>query len=199
MDKVHKIYMKYLGQWQVSEVISEKSFYFLKVLFYESIKLLILFFIFWLMGEEKIFLVSLISVVMIRTNLGGIHLPTQKACLAVSVLIFSLIAILGKFCVISGFYGGVIAVVSCLVIVAFAPIPSKQRPCYSQFQKRKFKVRGIIMVFCLYACGFLFSQFRNYILWAITLQVTEAVMVIAMKERRWVRWKKRLYRKSARN
>lgn len=182
MVRMKERYQDFLKKNDVEEDTIKKSFYYLQVLFYECLKILVLFVVFWSIGEVRGFLVLLVSILAIRTSLGGKHFSTQWACLLASTSIFSALSILGKYCILPEFSVIVLLPVSCAVIYLLAPIASKNRPVYSQIQKRRFKVKGITAVICLCIAGMLFPEWKNYILWAVTEQIMEAVLVTAFRK-----------------
>lgn len=185
MSQWKERYQVYLKGNDVENDTIEKSFYFLQVSFYECLKIFSLFILFWAIGETKEFLVLLVSILAIRPSLGGKHFSTQWTCFIASLTIFLVLDILGKFCVLPELYIVILLPVSCAIIFLFAPIFSKNRPVYSQKQKQRFKVRGIIMVIFLCMAGILLPKWKNYILWAVTGQVMEAILVTAFQKGGW--------------
>lgn len=178
MEKIRMCYTKYLRKQGIGQDIIDKSFYVIESSLFEVVKFFILFLIFYFQGKIIPFLVALLSIALVRTNLGGIHFSSQKSCLCASVVIFHIILFLGEQIRFSNMQGLIICVIASGVMLAKAPIPSMQRPQYSEKQKKKFKMKGILMLALLCSISMLYSQWSSYILWAIIIQQIEAVWVV---------------------
>lgn len=177
MDRVKVYYSNYLKSQGVEEDIIEKSFYAIEVTLYEITKLILIFFVFAFLGEINSFGIILLSVLLIRKNLGGIHCSTQIGCLCASASVFFFVYIMGSQFHFTNIQSLCICIVAIGVMLKKAPIPSEQRPQYTKEQRRKFKTRGAFMVLVLYTISILCPKISGFILWAIIVQLIEAVWI----------------------
>lgn len=178
MKTLHERYEEYLKRQQVSTENIQKSLYMIRVIYYEVAKMLLLFLIFLLLREVRVFFVLLVSVVLLRSNVGGIHFSTQRACITASVCMFLAMLALGRYFIFSPICAGVLIVISNVMILKFAPVPSKQRPIYSLRRKKIFKIRGMCVLNLLFIFANLNRQYGNYVLWVLAFQQLE--LIIAM-------------------
>lgn len=176
MKTLHERYEEYLKRQQVSTENIQKSLYMIRVIYYEVAKMLLLFLIFLLLREVRVFFVLLVSVVLLRSNVGGIHFSTQRACITASVCVFLAMLALGRYFICSPICAGVLIVISNVMILKFAPVPSKQRPIYSLRRKKIFKIRGMCVLNLLFIFANLNRQYGNYVLWVLALQQLELII-----------------------
>jgi accessory gene regulator B len=113
----------------INESDREKIIYALKSILSESLKVIILILIFFVLHRVKFFIFSISILISIRIFAGGIHLKTFNQCLLFSIFIFlitSLILPMLPKTYNEIYYG--IAILDVLMICIKSPCPSKKRP-----------------------------------------------------------------------
>ena len=78
IDKLHKYFE---NEYELSQIDSIKLKYSLELVIGELSKLLILFFIFWVLDKATDFICSLLILMMIRVFTGGLHFKHYGICI----------------------------------------------------------------------------------------------------------------------
>lgn len=146
----------------------------------EISKILIMLAFFSLIGKVQLFMFSLVSLLILRTYSGGVHLKTSFGCLCVSLAFFICTVMLLPLLPIHNqmVYLGM-AVLSLLIIAIRSPILSIYRPIRNKKRKQKVKITSIFLAGIYICILFLFIKdpvlFRCGI-WTIVLQSLQLLL-----------------------
>ena len=97
-----------------------------------------------------------ISFVLLRIWIGGLHYDSYLKCLYISLLIFTLAALLAKYIILSLTINIIIYIIVSIVILLYAPVENSNRPLKNN-EKIKFK----IISFCVLIVLFLINLLTN--------------------------------------
>lgn len=159
--------------------------YYLKSLFFELSKFVLIgiLFLFWGQFLEYLFAVAIL--LLIRTSLGGLHFKTYLGCFSFTLLFFITGAVLlPKICVNKIFM--LIALFICIVINnLIGPITSCFRPTPNGALIKKCKKNATIHTFIYCLLIFIFPR-NHYIsigFWVIVLQTIQLLFAYSLKRR----------------
>lgn len=119
--------------------------YSIRCIFSEISKFLLLLSIFILIHAVKKFFISLLILLPIRWNSGGIHFKSYTACLMASLVFFIFSTTLLPSVSISMPFTLITALFILITQLLCAPIPSNQRPQISMQLKQKYKIRSFFL------------------------------------------------------
>ena len=160
---ISKISSNYKIKNNLSELDEAKLKYSLSIILYDLTKIVILIITFLLINKFSNFIYAFIPLMLLRPFTGGIHFKTYLGCLFFSILFF-----LGAIYSNSTFsldytHLTIILLFSSVLTIALAPLPSKNRPVYSNRELFKFKIiTGIILL--LHILFFIFYPNNPYII-----------------------------------
>lgn len=175
VDKIHDYFA---SQVYLSENDSIKLKYILKVILNELSKLIILFFIFFMVNNGINYIYCLTSLIPLRTYIGGIHYKTYTGCLIFSGVFIYVSIYLSSHLSINYFTAMIQFIFSLLIIVALAPIISKSRPIYNRRKKMYFKLISILIVLFHFTAYFSTKNnpYFTQSIWVITLQSIQLII-----------------------
>ena len=166
-----------------------KCVYALECILAEGEKTIVIFLFFALFHQAMQFFACFITTVLIRTFLGGIHQKTMFRCVMFSILIYTAAILCGHYIEIPTLIMVVIVLGEMVIVYLFAPIPSKERPIYTQSQRKKLKFNALAGVAICSVILIGFSEVRNTMVWMMLLQQIECYLAQKnMMERRKAEW-----------
>lgn len=121
-------------EFDLTDIEKLKLKYSLDVLLLDVSKIIILFTLFYIIGEARNFLYSVFALFLIRPLTGGFHFKTYISCLIFTSLFFLCVIILNRIISLD-YYAVYMMISSCIVILGIAPIINENRPSYSESKK----------------------------------------------------------------
>ena len=175
VDKFHK-YCE--NEFNLSELDSVKLKYSLQLIIGNLSKLLILFFLFSVLGYRKDFIYSSLSLFTIRIFTGGLHFKTYAGCLMFSTFFFYISIFLKNNIVLNYSIVTILFILSTLITITMAPVCGKSRPDYSYTKRMQFKITGISFIFIHFLMYFFKSNNPYFInaIWAMSLQCIQILV-----------------------
>ncbi len=151
--------------------------YGLKCFVGEGIKIAFLLLIFGLAGVFWEFIFAFISLLAVRRFIGGSHRETATGCFIQSLLVFTLIVVLGKWLIIPMIGVCVLFAVTLLWVWLKGPVVSKKRGGYTRKHFLQFKIKATVTLTVIFAIGiFVHNPLVNYMIWAVVIQLLDAMM-----------------------
>lgn len=142
MDKLVDYFER---EFELSKIEKIKLKYSLEVLCNDISKILILLFMFSILGKAKEFIYSTIALLAIRPFTGGLHFKSYMGCLLFTGVFFITSINLNIYFHMD-FLMPILFIFSCIIILTIAPIKSKNRPRYSYKKQLYFKFLGLSIV-----------------------------------------------------
>lgn len=175
VDMIHDYFT---NQIYLSELDSIKLKYILKVILNELSKLIILFFIFFIVNNGVNYIYCLISLIPLRTYTGGMHYKTYAGCLIFSGIFIYISIFLSNYLSINYFTAMIQFIFSLLIVITLAPIISKNRPIYNRRKKIYFKLISIFIVLFHFTAYFSAKNnpYFTQSIWVITLQSIQLIV-----------------------
>ncbi|AFS77743.1 AgrB-like protein [Gottschalkia acidurici 9a] len=175
VDKFHK-YCE--NEFNLSELDSAKLKYSLQLITGNLSKLLILFFLFSVLGYRKDFIYSFLSLLSIRIFTGGLHLKTYTGCLIFSAFFFCISIFLKNNIALNHSIVTILFILSILITITMAPVCGKSRPDYSYAKRMQFKITGISFILIHFLMYFFKSNNSYFInaIWAMSLQCIQILI-----------------------
>lgn len=158
-------------EFDLTDIEKAKIKYSLDVLFTDISKLIVLIAVFYIIGETRNFLYSVLALLFVRPFTGGLHFRTYIGCFLFTFLFFFFAVILNSMISLD-YYAVYMMIFSCITILCIAPITHKNRPSYSEHKQRHFKFLAlsvIIIHLMLYLIA-MKNPYLNISIWVITLQ-----------------------------
>ena len=151
--------------------------YSLQVIIGDTVKLMIIFCLFFLLNELPIFTLSLIILITTRPLWGGIHCKTFNTCLFVSMIYFLTILLFSKcYFEFSNKFYIVMFIITFIIISVYAPCRNKKRPIINRL---RLKIFSIISLSCWTIIFFRSSNMyiRNCIYMSILFQLIQIIII----------------------
>lgn len=158
-------------EFDLTDIEKLKLKYSLDVLLLDVSKIIILFTLFYIIGETRNFLYSVFALFLIRPLTGGFHFKTYISCLIFTSLFFLCVIILNRIISLD-YYAVYMMISSCIVILGIAPIINENRPSYSESKKKHFKIFALSVII-IHLVLYLIAKRNPYLnisIWVITLQ-----------------------------
>lgn len=175
---LHETYEK------LSEKEKQSIYWGYKLIGAELSKFIIIFIFFILIGKWGEFLISIIMLLPLRCNMGGLHFKTYHVCFMVSFAVF-VIAILFLPKIVLPYACMIIFLLICLILNVFiGPIINPTRPALSKFQIKRCKKRAVlILIFdIILYCTFPTNQYIICGIW-ITIEQTLQLVISKLQRR----------------
>lgn len=156
--------------------------YGLKCFVGEGIKIAFLLLIFGLAGVFWEFIFAFISLLAVRRFIGGSHRKTSTGCFMQSLLVFTLIIVLGKCLVIPMTGVCILFAVTLLWVWLKGPVVSKKRGGYTRKHFLQFKIKATVTLTVICATGiFVHNPLVNYMIWAVVIQLLDAATAVMVE------------------
>lgn len=170
--------VNYLGkEFNLTDIEKAKLKYSLDVLFTDISKLIVLFIVFFIIGQGRNFLYSVLALFLIKPFTGGLHFKTYIGCLLFTSLFFLCVIILNNTISLD-YYAVYMMVFSCIIILGISPTAQKNRTNCSERKKRIFKLLALSVVIAhlvLYLIE-MENPYLNISIWVITLQSIQLII-----------------------
>ena len=115
----------------------------------ELIKIILLFIIFSILGNIKLFIFSLIVLTTTRSLVGGFHAKGFWGCFSLSLFFFlTTYFVTINFADIIYMYRIPILIVCQLIFIIKAPVASEKKPIYTKERYRTLKLSAIVITLC---------------------------------------------------
>lgn len=163
----------------LTELQMDKVKYAMMVILNEVEKFLMLTVMFAILGEIKIYIISLAVVLSVRFTIGGYHRKTFWGCFFFSLCFLSVVIMMTKFISLPDIFPIMIFLLYCVFIALKAPILPEYRPEPDDKRKKKLKVyaciiMGVWLAFCEITTD---GTIRGCIEWTLLLQLSEILVV----------------------
>lgn len=147
---------------EFSNLELKKMEYGLLCTFDEITKFIPYFIIFWMFSLQKYYIVVLIFFCPIRLFSGGYHAKTYWGCFFITLAIFSMIIILGKYAALSSDILMILLVVSFIIVCIFSPVDNINKKIKSKERRLKLKhCSTIVTLLLIILCYFIPNYFLN--------------------------------------
>lgn len=180
--RIEELSKKISSQAQLELDLSANEYqmmrYSLAIILNEVSKFLIIFLTFWLFQVHMIFLMGFLTLIMIRSNLGGLHFKTYWGCLGFSLIFFSISIYLYNHVCLSQMLMIGLGLLCLTITYIVSPVLSSSRPKYSASKKDKFKHLGCILIM-VHVLGFITIKNNPYFtmsIWIIFLQTVQLII-----------------------
>ena len=168
MDKITNYLEEEFGLSPLDKI---KLRYSIEFLINDISKLLILFVLFYILGKRTDFIYSVIALQLIRPFTGGLHFKTYTSCLVFTGIFFATSILLNTYINLDSFFI-ILFIFSLTTIFLIAPIPSKNRPNYSNKKQLQFKLRGLTVLIIHFIAYIIVNKhpYLNNAIWVLVLQ-----------------------------
>lgn len=178
MEKLNYSLAQRFSQWLLaekndSELKRYKITYSVQLILNDGEKIVLIGLFFSFLGRLTPYIMCVLFLGMLRTYCGGIHLNTFWNCFFMSFTCFGAIIFLGQYLLISSWQSYVIYLIDFILLLVFAPLPSKKRFIYSEKQKYLAKFYSCIVLAIVICIGIFTKSLSNYITWIIVVQIIE--------------------------
>jgi accessory gene regulator B len=175
---INKLYGFFTTTNELDDLEKVKLQYMLTIVVNEILKLVAMLIFFGSIDKLFNFLICFITLTLIRSFSGGLHIKSFFGCLFFTCSFF-LASIYIPVLIPINYMGYIILYIFSLTTMALiAPKPSKQRGEYSSYQKQKFKLKSMITVtFCFLIL--LFKMNNPYLInniWVIVFQSIQLLL-----------------------
>ncbi len=156
----------------------EKINYVLKVIISDISKLIILLGLFALMNSFKPLVFATITLWLIRTFTGGIHLKSYFSCLGFSFGFFASVILLNNNMPLNSYLLSILFITNITLILLFSPMKSATRPTVPKRKKLVFRIISVLVII-VHFVGVMFfneSPYFNISIWVITLQSFQIII-----------------------
>ena len=160
--------------------------YFFEATFYDFSKLIILGFFFGFIGYTFEYFVAVITLMLLRTSVGGLHFNTYSKCFAFTFA-FLILGVIFLPLVTVGKLTMLIALFVCVVITnIIGPITSSYRktPTGVLIQNSKRKASHFIFFYCLLVFIIPLNKYIITGFWVIILQTLQLAVAFILKSSR---------------
>lgn len=158
----------------------QKIEYAIVLILSQGEKLIIIFICAALLGMFKESLIIFATIFLTRRYLGGTHENGYFSCLMHSLCFFLCALLTGKYIPIDTFWIIPVFIIHIIMIICFAPIPSKQKPFFSRERRMKIKKKSLAGALTLFIMTNMLREHMGYIMW--TLLITELDALIALEK-----------------
>lgn len=173
-------------EFQFSDLQIARIHYVIIAFASEISKILILFFLFLVLGMEADFFASIAVLLSIRNFTGGIHLQHYLSCLFFTFTFLLTAIVLGQHCFLPVWFQ-VLSLSICMgAIYIIGPVSSDNRPAPAPQKCLIFKVTAcfitalyLILILCVKNL-----PFKNLVYWVTFLQIMQLTAAKITKERR---------------
>ncbi|MBO5425224.1 MAG: accessory gene regulator B family protein [Lachnospiraceae bacterium] len=165
-EKIALLYTKkYCAGYEesVQEEYSQKIIFSIVAILSQTEKLLLVMIPFCMIGRFVEYLVLLLTLFLSRVYMGGVHKNSFLACLIHTQIIFFLAFFGGSYISTNIVNVILIFIIEIMIILMWAPIPSKVKPFYSKKRKKHIKKRGIYATIVLGVSSFFLWRYISYI------------------------------------
>lgn len=159
-------------------ITNVKIGFYIETMLSEIEKIIIIIFVYGLLGFFKDIIVILSLMLMLRPYIGGTHKDTFKGCL-LKTMFFSGIGILIARCIHTDIVLHIIATIILIYhIVKVGPVVSKYRPEYEGELLKRIKVKGVLMILILnviyFCCNSILRNEVTVLMYMLILDVLMA-------------------------
>lgn len=174
---VDKYIKKINNRCELSEIDKEKLKFAINTILIEMEKTFIIIVFFTLANRLLPLLISFITLMSIRFELGGFHCKKSWQCLAVTFTYFALTIYFADTISVSTVWMIIIDIIAFIIIPIFTPINSNLRIIKDKEMKIKLKIRVIIVLLFVFISEILISErYRNYIVWSLVFILIEILL-----------------------
>lgn len=164
-------------RFSLNEIEKIKLNYSLKVIINDLSKIVIFYFIFSLFNKEIVLLYSLVALIPVRSFTGGLHFKKYLSC-----LLFTIGFLLATYFSTSTFIlTDLKLLLLCLfvivVIITYAPLPSKFRPKYSNRKKLYFKLISLL-IFLIHITLYIKTKSNYYFLLSLWVYFYQSIQLL---------------------
>lgn len=145
-------------------------------------KMIIIFLCAILLGMFPESLLIFLTILLTRRYLGGTHEGGYASCLLHSMCFFLCVLMAGKYISIDYILALTVFVLYLVMLICFAPIPSKQKPYYSKERRLAIKKRAAWGILILFILAHVFRENMGYIIWALLIIELDAVIAVVGRE-----------------
>jgi accessory gene regulator B len=168
--------------------------YGLEVLLTSVFEVLAIIIISIILGQFWVSVLFLLSFCLLRTFAGGFHAKTNFRCFLTLLFVYAVFLALLNYAgsPVIGWFPIVSAIVSDILVVAFAPVDSENRRLTAQETIKYRKIsRNVVTVETLIVLSFLFAIKNKYILFSVSYgQLAAALSLLAVKIKCIIRGRK---------
>lgn len=158
-----------------SELDLKKIEYGLTCFFDEITKFVPYFIIFWILSFQEYYVVALLFFCPIRLFSGGYHAKTYWGCFFISLIVFLMIIVCGKYLIINNIILVLSLIISLIFILIFSPVDNINKRIKSEERRKMLKSYSIVITFILIIlCYFIPDKYL------ITASVSIAAATIMM-------------------
>lgn len=188
--------IEFLGmENSLSQEQLQKAEYAVKCILSEFEKIILLGILFTMFGKLHELVICMITIIFLRRYIGGSHRKTICGCFCQSLFSFLAIIFCANNYTVTESLQHIIICISIIGIWKYAPVISKNRPKYNEYQKTVFRCKALTVLLTLYILGdFLPVQEKNCMFMSILYQVCEMIIVAKIQNKGGViSWKQKKY------
>lgn len=149
----------------------------------ETEKILLLFLIFFVLGQAKLFFWICLATLFTHPFTGGLHRETFWGCFFQSLLFFIEVTVFGHFIKLSVFAIPVIFLFSLVVYFLYVPTASEKRGEYGKESRKRIRKIAIAGMSIVSIMSFFFSAYRPFFLWVLILEDLELLLLNILKKK----------------
>lgn len=178
-------YIAYMNKKsEISEIDKERLRFALNVLITEVQKAVVIIIVFALMNKLLPLVISVITLMSIRMELGGIHCKKNWQCFLVTLSYFLCTIMAADYLVMSVPAIIVIDAISVVTILIFTPVNSKIRSVNDGNVRNRLKIRVLIILLVNFLVQYLISEkYRKYIVWSLVFILIEILLLVISRFR----------------
>lgn len=149
----------------------------------EMEKILLLFLIFFVLGQAKNFLWVCLVTLLTHPFTGGLHRETFWGCFFQSLLFFTEVIVFGHFIKLSVHAIPIVFLCSLVVYILYVPTASEKRGEYGKESKKRIRKIAIAGMSIVSIMSFFFSVCRSFFLWVLILEDLELLLLNTLKKK----------------
>lgn len=138
--------------------------YAIETLLGETSKLALLWFTFYLMHIDHLFLMAFMIFSCIRVVAGGFHFSTYLSCLIGSFIMYTAILLSNQFILLTSYSKILLIVLSVIILYVFTPVIPHNRYQYTKNSILNKRLQTVIMVLILFVFALYTNQMQLFTL-----------------------------------
>ncbi len=174
-----------LHEYQKLTELERKALHIgIKIIISELSKTIILFLFFLALNKQKEFIFTVLILLPLRCNMGGLHFHTYKGCLLATFIIVSMpILVLPNVVHITKEIGILLLLICFITNMVIGPVINPTRPALSSIDIRNIRIR-ISVIFVMYVVLLLSVLSKDYMTFCIWIIIEQTLQLILAKYKR---------------
>ena len=176
------IFIQYVEKYRALDECQKEKIKYRFCTIIGEIEKIVIFFIFFILIKRGIpFCIVLITLVVVRRYVGGVHFNNFVLCFWTSFVICGLTIWMGEKIKITEVYKSFIYLGGLTITYLFSPFPSENKVLGTKEQRYKTKGEGLFFMGVLIVVGNMIKRWEQYILWSmVVIEIESMIKVFIM-------------------